>query len=159
MARNFKKLICTWRKYLVCVCADSNSILLSKTSILKQTQLFIFTKKYIKLCVVSTPQLFFSSEKTSFPSSEDTTNQAKTFQDIYMKKKAPCATKILKSDTKKNGNHIFTCLFVQTFIRRSKVSICNTKVSNIYLYMANFKTPNRLSFSSRNMCTIFFGII
>ena len=103
MARNFKKLICTWRKYLVCVCADSNSILLSKTSILKQTQLFIFTKKYIKLCVVSTPQLFFSSEKTSFPSSEDTTNQAKTFQDIYMKKKAPCATKILKSDTKKMG--------------------------------------------------------
>ena len=99
MTRNFKKLICTWRKSSVC--ADSNSILLSKTSILKQTQLFIFTKKYIKLCVVSTPQLFFSSEKTSFPSSEDTTNQAKTFQDIYMKKKAPCATKILKSDTKK----------------------------------------------------------
>jgi len=106
MTRNFKKLICTWRKSSVC--ADSNSILLSKTSILKQTQLFIFTKKYIKLCVVSTPQLFFSSEKTSFPSSEDTTNQAKTFQDIYMKKKAPCATKILKSDTKKNWeSHIY----------------------------------------------------
>merc|ERR1712045_860175 len=96
------------KKFSVCVCADSNSILLSKTSILKQTQLFIFTKKYIKLCVVSTPQLFFRLKKTSFPSSEDTTNQTKTFQDIYMKKKAPCATKILKSDTKKNWeSHIY----------------------------------------------------
>ena len=77
-----------------------------------------------------------------------------------MKKKAPCATKILKSDTKKIGNHIFTYLFVQTFSRRSKVSICNTKVSNIYLYMANFKTPNRLRFSYRNKYVYdFFGII
>lgn len=61
----------------------------------------MFTKKIYKALCGFNPSTFFSSEKTSFPSSEDTTNQAKTFQDIYMKKKAPCATKILKSDTKK----------------------------------------------------------
>merc|ERR1711981_745626 len=58
---------------------------------------FVFTKKNKALCGFN-PQLFFL-KKTSFPHLK--TKQSKTFQDIY-EKKAPCASKILAFDTKKN---------------------------------------------------------
>lgn len=63
---------------------------------------FIFTKKNKALCGFN-PQLFFL-KKLHSPHLK--TKQSKTFQDIY-EKKAPCANKILASDTKKIGTRIY----------------------------------------------------